>query len=85
MREFHRFTCRRRLPKFILGFDREHRLAVDPFLSSITAPLSGPITPACAHTQCKRAGWRLETASFSAEAEMPPKRAAFFAVSSMVF
>ena len=40
MREFHRFTCRRRLPKFILGFDREHRLAVDPFLSSITAPLS---------------------------------------------
>ena len=39
MREFHRFTCRRRLPKFILGFDREHRLAVDPFLSSITAPL----------------------------------------------
>ena len=40
MREFHRFTCRRRLPKFILGFDREHRLAVDPFLSSITALLS---------------------------------------------
>ena len=40
MREFHRFTCRRRLPKFILGFDREPRLAVDPFLSSITAPLS---------------------------------------------
>ena len=40
MREFHRFTCRRRLPQFILGFDREHRLAVDPFLSSITAPLS---------------------------------------------
>ena len=39
MREFHRSTCRR-LPKFILGFDREHRLAVDPFLSSITAPLS---------------------------------------------
>ena len=32
-RQFHRFTCRDRLPKFILGFDREHRLAVSPFLA----------------------------------------------------
>ena len=24
-RQFHRFTCGKRLPKFILGFDRKHR------------------------------------------------------------
>ena len=29
----HRFTCRHRLPKFILGFDREYRLAAAPFLT----------------------------------------------------
>ena len=32
-RQFHRFTCRERLPHFILGVDREHHLAVDPFLA----------------------------------------------------
>ena len=44
MREFHRFTCRRRLLKFILDFDREHRLAVSPSLAdhgfpSVFSPL----------------------------------------------
>ena len=32
-RHLHRFTCRHRLPKFILGFDREYGLAVSPFLA----------------------------------------------------
>ena len=33
MREFYRFSCRERLPHFILGVDREHHLAVFPFLA----------------------------------------------------